>query len=85
MGQVVTLPSSAALTSAAPVLRALIEAVLVSVQRDDVAHARAAAKALAAYLEGLPLAASTDSVIKLSDVHAAYRRPANRGRKALPS
>ena len=78
VGHVVTLQSSAALTSAAPVLRALMEAVLVGVQREDVAHARAAARALAAYLEGLPQATPTDGVIKLSDVSATYGMSPNR-------
>ena len=54
VGQAFVLPRTPSAAHAAPVLRALIEAVLAGVQRDDIVGARAAAKALVAFLEGMP-------------------------------
>jgi hypothetical protein len=52
-----------------------MEAVLAGMQTNDIVRARAAARALVAFLDGLPQG-SSDGVIKLAEVGAAYgRRP----------
>lgn len=72
MGQVFVLSRAASVAHAAPVLRALIEAVLGGVRRNDVVSARAAARALVALLDGLPAPATGNNVIKLAERREAY-------------
>ena len=72
MGQAFVLSRAPSVASPAPVLRVLMEAVLAGVQRDDIVSARAAARALVAFLDGIPVASAGNNVIKLGERRAVY-------------
>lgn len=72
VGQAIALPSPV-LASATPVLRALMEAVVVGVQNGDVASAQAAARALVAFLNGIAASDAADTVIEIAERRATYR------------
>ena len=72
VGQALVVSRTPSVAHAAPVLRVLMEAVLAGVQRDDIVSARAAAKALVAFLDGLPTPGAGGSVIKLAERRAVY-------------
>ena len=72
VGQSFVLSRAASVAHAAPVLRVLIEAVLAGVQGDDIVSARAAAKALVAFLDGMPTPGARGNVVKLAERRAVY-------------